>query len=51
MLEHKTVAPPNDPLGQFVHLDHRTVGVDDDDAGRNLVERASHNGGFPSEVA
>ena len=50
MPESKTVAALNNPLGQSVHLEDKTMGVDDDDAGRDLVKRASHDGGFPSKL-
>ena len=50
MPESKTVAAPDNPLGQSVHLDDRTIGVDDYDAGRDLVKRASRDGGFPSQL-
>ena len=51
IVEHEAVAAPDDPLGQSVHLDHRAIGVDDDDASGDLVERASQDSGFPSELA
>ena len=51
LLEYETVASPNNPLGQSVHLDDKTMCVDDDNAGRDLVERARHDGRFPSELS
>jgi hypothetical protein len=50
LLERKTVAALNNPLGQSVHLNDRTIGVDHDDAGRDLVKRASRDNGFPSQL-
>jgi hypothetical protein len=51
LLERKTVAALNNPLGQSVHLNDKAIGVDDDDASRDLVKRASHDDGFPSEFS
>ena len=48
--ESETVAAPNNPLGQSVHFNDKTVGVDDNDAGGELVKRARRDGRFPSQL-
>ena len=51
MPDGKTVAAPNNPLSQSVHLNDRSIDVDDDDAGGDLVKSASRDGGFPSQLS